>query len=140
MTEGPDPYAALRTVLARPQREQRRMLRLTVRCETCRSTPVRVFRVREGHLVQCDSDADNSHLQEQFPHLSKWSRRRAFYLENDLARQAEATTDPLRLQVVCDCDATHPRLLDVQALTDALPEPSGKARNAPLSAFVVTDV
>lgn len=140
ISSGPGPYAALRAVLARPQREQRRMLRLTVRCEACRSSPVRIFRVRDGHLVQCDSDADVSALQADNPHLPKWSRRRAFFLEHDLQMQELVATEPLRLQVICDCVQTRPRLIDVQALADALPAPDEKTRNAPLAQFVVTDV
>lgn len=117
---GPNPYDGLRRVLSWHRRAQRAALRLEVWCEANRCTPIRVYALREGLLVQCRSDADARDRQDRYPHLDDWSRRRAFYLEEWLAQPADVLPNS-HLQVVCDCDQTHPRLVDVQRLADLVP-------------------
>lgn len=127
-----DPYAALRRVLALRPAEQRKLLRLVIRCETGKCTPLRVFGLRDGWLVQCRSDADVRDMQKTYPHLSDWSRRRAFFLEWWMQ---EDNPSESRLQVVCDCDQTRPRLVDVQRVLAALPAEGEPTRNASLPEF-----
>lgn len=118
---GPNPYDGLRRVLALPRRAQRAALRLEVWCEANRCTPIRVYALREGLLVQCRSDADTTAIRETHPHVGEWSRRRAFYLEEWLAQPAELLPTS-HLQVVCDCAQTRPRLVNVRRLADLVPE------------------
>lgn len=117
---GPDPYAALARVLAMPERVQRKLLRLVVWCENNKCSPLRVFALREGLLVQCRSDANVRDLRDTYPRLREWSRRRAFFMDEWLSQPADVLPQS-RLQVVCDCAQTTPRLVDVQRLLDAVP-------------------
>ena len=128
MTDEPNPYRALARVLKMRPHVRAELLRLEVRCEG-RHTPVRVYRLREGALVQCRSDADVRDLQAEHPNLDDWSRRRAFFLEEWVS----AGDPDARLQVVCDCAQTRPRLVDVQRLADLMPaegEPTRRVRFA----------
>lgn len=128
----PNPYDALSRLLAKEPRHQRRLLRLSVWCEQGACTPIRVFGHRDGLLVQCRSDADVSDMREHYPHLERWSRRRAFFADEwvkDAAGQ--------RLQVVCECSQTTPRLVDVEKLIEAAEDDT--RRNVALLELVVTD-
>lgn len=124
---GPNPSKALARVLAMRPAVRARLLRLEVRCAG-RHTPVRVFRLREGLLVQCRSDADVRDMQAEHPHLDDWSRRRAFFLEEWLS----AGDPDSRLQVVCDCRQTVARLVDVGRLADLIPGEEEPTRRVPL--------
>ena len=128
----PNPYAVLRRVLRLRPAEQRKLLRLVVWCDRGECTPLRVFKVRDGLLVQCRSDADVSDMQEAHPHLEKWSRRRAFFLQEWLDLPPDAREDAF-LQLVCECNQTTPRLVDVRRVADlTLDHDSGRHRNATL--------
>lgn len=116
----PNPYEALRRILALRPAQQRGLLRLEVWCDASRHTPLRVFKLREGILIQCRSDADVRDMKEQHPHLSDWSRRRAFFLEEWLTLD-EDPQNPSHLQVVCGCAQVTPRLVDVERLANAIP-------------------
>lgn len=130
----PNPYSALDRITAMPQRAQRKILRLVVHCERegCRSTPVRVFTLREGLLVQCRSDASTKGIREHHPHLTDWNRRRAFFLDEWLSQPADVLPNS-HLQVVCDCDQTHPRLVNVRRLADAVPADGERTRHIRLT-------
>jgi hypothetical protein len=75
-------------------------------------------------LVQCRSDADVSDMLEANPHLTKWSRRRAFFLEEWIS--ADEASNGTMLQVVCDCSQTQARLVDVRKIVNLIP-----SRDAP---------
>lgn len=129
---GPNPYAALDRLLAKPRAAQRKMLRLEVWCENNKCTPVRVFALRDGLLVQCRSDANIEGLRDQYPHLTEWSRRRAFFLSEwqDLRPEVRAES---HLQVVCNCNQTTPRLVDVQRVLDLIPADGERTRRVALA-------
>lgn len=127
---GPNPYKALARVLKMRPAVRARLLRLEVRCEG-RHTPVRVFRLREGLLVQCRSDADVRDMQAEHPNLADWSRRRAFFLQEWLSQPA-AVLPTSHLQVVCDCRQTVPRLVDVGRMADLIPAEGEPTRRVPL--------
>lgn len=125
----PDPYAALERVLKLHKSEQRNLLRLTVWCENEKCSPIRVFEIREGLLVQCRSDANVRDMQEDYPNLSDWSRRRAFFIQEWL----DLGESSVGLQVVCDCKQTEPRLIDMRKVSRLIPQPGEKTRrNVPL--------
>ena len=121
-----DPYKALDRVLKMHPHVRRNLLRLEVRCEG-RHTPVRVYRLREGLLVHCRSDADVRALQKKSPHLPDWSPRRAFFLEDWLS-QPDDVRPGAHLQVVCDCAQTRPRLVNVQRLVELVPADGAPTR------------
>lgn len=135
-SRGPDPYQTLARILSWPRRAQRAALRLEVWCDASKCTPIRVYELREGLLVQCRSDADVREMKEKYPHLPDWSPRRAFYLE-DWHAQPDDVRPGAHLQVVCDCAQTRPRLVDVQRLTDLIPE-GGATRRVRLRDVSVT--
>lgn len=116
MTPEPNPYKTLDRILKLRPPALRRVLRVVVRCEAGKCSPVRVFAVRDGLLVQCRSDADVRDMKDRYPHLSDWSRRRAFFLEE---WTTSAPDQPL--QVVCDCQQTKPRSVDVVKLQSLVP-------------------
>ncbi len=113
-----NPYEALERVKKFPRRVRDNLMRLEVWCEWNKCTPIRVFELREGLLVQCRSDADISDMQEQFPHLDRWSRRKAFFIEEWLS----LGSGDEHLQVVCRCLQTKPRLVSVGKLHSEVPE------------------
>lgn len=131
-----NPYDALRRVLALRAPAQRSLLRLVVFCEASKHSPIRVFQLREGLLVQCRSDADVRDMKDSSPHLPDWSRRRAFFLDEWLDQPAETRAES-HLQVVCDCAQTTPRLVDVQRLADAIPETATRRVTLPAVAAAV---
>ncbi len=118
---GPNPYGALSRVLALRGPERRKLLRLVVRCENRKHTPLRVFALRDGLLVQCRSDADVRDMQAEHPHLPDWSKRQAFFLEDWLRLPTEPTS---HLMVVCDCAQTAPRPVDMQKVAELIPNES----------------
>lgn len=130
----PNPYAALRRLLAMPAKVRRSLLRLEVWCEDNECTPVRVFALREGTFVQCRSDADVSDIPGHYPREQKWSPRSAFFVEEWLAGSPES-----RLQVVCDCRQTTTRLVNVQRLIDAIPAPGTPTRRITLPLITVQE-
>ena len=132
MTTDADPYEALRRVLDLRPNVRRSLLVLQVWCETSKCTPVRVYRVHDGLLVQCRSDADVRAMREDHPHLSDWSRRRAFFLDWWLSSE-DGARQPL--QVVCDCAQTTPRLVDLRMLADLVPDRGARAVNAALASL-----
>lgn len=117
LTPDPNPYTALQRVLALHPKQRRSLLRLEVWCEQSRCTPIRVFAVRDGLLVQCRSDANTEHMRDEHPQVQPWSRRRAFFLSEWLG-MAEDVRAVSHLQVVCDCAQTTPRLVDVARLAE----------------------
>ena len=136
MTE-PNPYDALARVLRLKPQQRRNLLRLEVWCERSKCTPIRIFALRDGLLVQCRSDADVRDMQEQQPHLDDWSRRRAFFLHGWLDT---ADPPPSHLQVVCDCLQTAPRLVDVRKLADLIPSADRPTRRVKLREVVASGV
>lgn len=122
----PNPHAALQRLLAKPRAYQRKQLRLSVWCETGNCSPIRVFAVHDGLLVQCRSDADVSDVPNHYPRTQKWSPRRAFFIEWWLDHTADST-----LQVVCECAQTKARLVDVRKVAASVPE--SNTRNVRLS-------
>ena len=123
----PNPYEAKKRLLALRRPERDKLLRLIVRCEQRKCAPLRIFAVREGLLVLCRSDANVGDMQEQYPYLTEWSRRRAFFIKEWLDEGPSS-----RLQVVCDCSQTTPRLVDMQKVIDLIPPTSEPTRNAVL--------
>lgn len=134
----PDPYAALKRILSLRPAQRRPLLRLEVWCEESKCTPIRVFQLREGLLVQCRSDADVRDMQETYDHLKDWSRRRAFFAEEWLA-QPEETLAISHLQVVCDCLQTTARPVDMRKLIQELPSDGETVRRVRIPA-VAADV
>ena len=129
----PDPYAALERVLKLHKSEQRNLLRLTVWCENEKCSPVRVFEIREGLLVQCRSDANTDVLRQKYKHLDRWAKRPAFFLDTWFPpTESGIEVVDSYLQVVCDCDQTQPRKIDVMKLKAAVSEHSTR-RNVPLA-------
>jgi hypothetical protein len=136
---GPNPRRVLERVLALKAPARRGLLRLEVWCEANACTPVRVFDVREGLLVQCRSDADVSSLAEANPHLGRWSPRGAFFID-EWTRQVEGDqTGSHHLQVVCDCVQTRPRLVDVQRVRDLVPPVGERTRAVSIAAVAIAD-
>ena len=133
---GPNPYAARKRLLALRQPAQRKMLRLVVACDQNKCTPIRVFGLREGLLALCRSDADVRDLQEQQPNLADWSKRRAFFLDEWMSL---GDPDESRLQVVCDCSQTTPRLVDVRKVVDMVPAEGEATRRIVLSVVSASD-
>lgn len=136
LTPEPNPYRALERVRRLKRRDQRHLLRLEVWCEWNRCTPVRVFALSAGLLVHCRSDADVRDMQEEYPHLEDWSRRRAFFLEEWLAQPNEPAA---HLQVVCNCSQTTPRLVDVGKVVAALPVEGGQTRRVTIPDVAVNE-
>lgn len=132
---GPDPYRARTRVLKMRPDARRKLLRLEVWCEQNRHTPVRVFRLREGMLVLCRSDADVRDMQAEHPHLDDWSRRRAFFLEEWVS----AGDPDSRLQVVCDCRQTEARLVDVGRLAGLIPAEGERTRRVTLAEILAPE-
>ena len=133
----PNPYKAKERLLALRRPEQDKLLRLIVRCEQRKCAPLRIFALREGLLVLCRSDANVRDMQEQYPHLTEWSHRRAFFIEEWLRSDDRPTS---RLQVVCDCVQTTPRLVDIQKVIDLIPPTSEPTRNAVLPQVMGSDL
>jgi len=123
---GPNPYEVLGRLLGKPRKQQLNLLRLKVWCERNKCAPILVYEVREGILVQCRSDANVSHMQEDHPNLAPWSKRRAFFVEEWMEHPGS------HLSVVCDCNQTNPRLVDVARVVDLLPAPGSPTRNVSL--------
>lgn len=143
MTE-PNPYEALKRVRGLKPPAQRRLLRLRVWCENNQCTPVRVFSLRDGLLVECRSDADNSDAHAEDPSVARWRPRPAFFLDAWFAPEGYENDHPYdrsksHLQVVCDCLQTTPRLVDVQRLTAAIPVDGEKTRNVSLPDVAATN-
>lgn len=122
----PNPYQALARVLALRPPARRRLLRVEVWCEKSKCTPIRVYALRDGLLVHCRSDANVEDMRDRWPHLAEWSPRRA------CADEWISTGLGSPLQVVCDCDQTHPRLVDVARLIDLVPDDAAPARRTRL--------
>ncbi len=131
----PNPYSAKKRVLKLRRLERDKLLRLIVRCEQRKCAPLRVFALREGLLVLCRSDANVRDMQEQYPHLTEWSRRRAFFIE-----EWQRSPTSRLLQVVCDCSQTTPRLVDMQKVVDLIPPASEPTRNAVLPQVTASDL
>lgn len=135
--EEPNPYNALNRLLDLKPRQRRSLLRLVVRCEQRKHTPLRVFALRDGMLVQCRSDADVRDLQAEHPHLEDWSRRRAFFLDEWLHLANPSTS---HLLVVCDCAQTTPWPIDVQKVAHLIPREIGSTRHVAIAEVLASDL
>lgn len=124
-TDGPNPLAALDRVLAWRHTIQRKSLRVAVWCEN-RHTPVRVFKLSEGLLVQCQSDAYTPDAQNHGSD-SDWSPRRAFFLDEWLSQPIVLVNS--HLQVVCPCAQVDPQPIDVRLLASHVPPDGEPTRN-----------
>jgi len=128
-----NPYQALTRVLALRSQARRRLLRVEVWCEESKCTPIRIYALRDGLLVQCRSDANVEDMRDRWPHLTRWSPRGAFFADEWINTGLDSP-----LQIVCDCDQTHPRLVDVARLLDLVPhDADAPARRERLDAVVV---
>jgi hypothetical protein len=95
-------------------KQWKRHRRLEVWCELGQCAVVRVFDVPNGRLVQCSSEANIKEMRERGLVGSEgdWSKRRAFFLTEELLELGE------QLTLICECQQTTERLASVRKIND----------------------